>query len=104
VANPPAPSNPHHVKRSPDVTVEPGSEHTAVEPHHAPEDPSVWGWHADFGKPARFAGWVTVVILVLMVTATHYNGAGTVALLFFAGLLVVGLLWDINRRRTSWRD
>jgi hypothetical protein len=85
------------------VTVEPGSEHKAVEAHHA-EDPSVWGWHADFGKPARFAGWVTVIALVVMATSTHYNGAGTVALFTTAAILVIGLLWDINRRRTSWRN
>ncbi|MBV9592503.1 MAG: DUF2631 domain-containing protein [Actinobacteria bacterium] len=72
--------------------------------HHPTEHPSQWGWHADFGTPARIGGWLSVICLVLMVTATHYNGAGTVALLTFAGLIVVGLLWDIQRRRTSWRQ
>jgi hypothetical protein len=39
-----------------------------------------------------------------MITATHYNGTGTVALSITAGLLVIALVWDIHRRRTSWRD
>jgi hypothetical protein len=71
-----------------------------------PETPSVWGWNDDFGKVARIGGWVTVIVLVLMATksVTHYNGAGTVALLTTAGLLVVGLGWDIHRRRSAWRD
>jgi hypothetical protein len=45
-----------------------------------------------------------VVILVLMSTATHYNGTGTLSLIAVAAGLVVALLWDINRRRTSWRN
>ncbi len=71
---------------------------------HPQEHPSQWGWHGDFGKPARFAGWVSVICLVLMTTSTHYNGAGAFALLAVAGVMVIGLLWDINRRRTSWRQ
>jgi hypothetical protein len=71
---------------------------------HPHEQPSDWGWHADFGRPARIAGWLTVIGLVLMTTSTHYNGAGAVWLLLTAALLVVGLAWDIRRRRTAWRD
>ena len=33
-------------------------------------------------------------------SVTHYNDAGTVALLVTAALIVVGLGWDIHRRRT----
>jgi hypothetical protein len=101
------------------VAVQPGSEHQEVVPHaahdehliipspgapHRHEQPSDWGWHADFGRPARIAGWITVIALLLMITSTHYNGAGAFALIFTAVVLTVGLLWDINRRRTSWRD
>jgi hypothetical protein len=71
---------------------------------HPHEQPSDWGWHADFGKQARIAGWITVVLLILMTTSTHYNGAGAVSLLATAAVLVIGLLWDMNRRRKSWRD
>jgi Protein of unknown function (DUF2631) len=70
------------------------------------EKPSDWGWNRDFGKLARIGGWLSVIILVLMATrsVTHYNNAGTVALLATAALLVLGLGWDIHRRRTAWRD
>ncbi len=71
--------------------------------HHPTEHPSQWGWHADFGKQARIGGWISAVCLVLLTTATHYNGAGAVALLFFAALIVVGLLVDLRSRRNSWR-
>lgn len=73
--------------------------HGAVE-HERPED---WGWHADFGKAARIAGWISVLIVLSQVTATHYNNAGTAALLLTAGLMVLGLLWDARKRRRSWR-
>jgi hypothetical protein len=69
-------------------------------PHERPED---WGWHADLGKPARLAGWLSVFALLVMITATQYNLAGTAALLMTAAALVVGLLFDARRRRTSWR-
>ena len=68
--------------------------------HERPED---WGWHHDFGWLARIAGWVCVVVLLITITATHYNNAGTAALLITAGLMVVGLLWDARRRRNAWR-
>jgi hypothetical protein len=45
-----------------------------------------------------------VVILLVMITATHYNGTGTLSLIAVAALLVIALLWDIHRRHTSWRQ
>jgi hypothetical protein len=38
-----------------------------------------------------------------MLTATHYNDAGAVALILSAAALVISLLWDVQRRKTSWR-
>lgn len=72
----------------------------ATRPHERPED---WGWHADLGKPARLAGWLSVIALLLMITATQYNLAGTAALLLTAALLAGGLLIDARRRHSSWR-
>ena len=72
--------------------------------HHAPQDnPAAFGWHGEWGKSARIGGWITAVILVLMTTASHYNHAGTVWLLVFAAALVATLIWDMARRRNSWR-
>ena len=70
---------------------------------HPREHPSDWGWHGEWGRWARVAGWVCVIILLLMITATHYNGAGAVGLITTAVLLVIALVWDIQRRRTAWR-
>src|SRR4051812_29354712 len=80
--------------------------HRAVDAYgNPPEQPSDWGWNADFGRFARIARWITVNALILMATKSvpHYNDTGTVGLLITAGLLVVGLAWDIHRRRTAWR-
>ncbi|WP_375478333.1 DUF2631 domain-containing protein [uncultured Jatrophihabitans sp.] len=70
---------------------------------HPEEHPEDWGWHGEFGVWAQVAGWVTVVILVLMMTATHYNLQGTLFLGLTAGLLVVGLLFERQRRKNAWR-
>ncbi len=70
---------------------------------HPTEHPSDWGWHGEWGRWTQVAGWVVVAILLLMTSATHYNGTGTVALIATAVTLVIGLVWDIQRRRTSWR-
>lgn len=89
------------------MSAEPGDEHGGYDAFgNPPEKPSDWGWNEDFGKVARIAGWITVIALVLMATrsVTHYNNAGTVSLLVTAALLVLGLAWDIHRRRSAWRD
>jgi hypothetical protein len=92
------------------VALKPGSENENVgapddyAADHPSEHPSQWGWHGEWGRTARIAGWSVVVLLLLMLTATHYNGAGAVALIVTAAALVLALLWDINRRRTSWRQ
>jgi hypothetical protein len=76
------------------------TEHTPRHRHERPED---WGWHADLGLLARIGGVVTLIALLLMLTATHYNHAGTVALLACIGIIVAGLIWDAQKRRNSWR-
>jgi uncharacterized protein DUF2631 len=70
---------------------------------HPTEHPSDWGWHGEWGRWARVAGWFVVLILIVMISATHYNGTGTLSLIAVAAALVITLLWDINRRRTAWR-
>ena len=86
--------------------VEPTSEHAgthvapADHPHERPED---WGWHADLGKPARLAGWLSVIALLVMTTATQYNLAGDAALILTAAAIAGALLVDVRKRRTAWR-
>ncbi|HJQ43775.1 MAG TPA: DUF2631 domain-containing protein [Jatrophihabitantaceae bacterium] len=81
---------------------------TDVVPHdghgdHRHEKPSDWGWHGTFPRATQVAGWLTVIILVLMVTATHYNHSGTGWLLIFAAAIALGLILDIRARRNAWR-
>jgi hypothetical protein len=92
------------------VALEPGSEQQDVNlpadyhAHHPEEHAEDWGWHGEWGRWAHVAGWVVVVILLLMITATHYNGQGTLFLSLFAVGLVVGLIWDRQRRKNAWRS
>jgi hypothetical protein len=90
------------------VTLESSSEHKDVavpgdHAHHPKEQPSDWGWNGVFPRATQVAGWLTVIILVLMVTATHYNDSGTGWLLGFAAFIALGLVLDIRSRRNAWR-
>jgi Protein of unknown function (DUF2631) len=71
---------------------------------HPNEHPDDWGWHGEWGRAARVAGWVVAIILLVMITATHYNAAGTGTLIFFAALIVVLLIRDRQHRKNSWRS
>lgn len=88
--------NPH--SEQPDLSLP--DDYKADHPDEHPED---WGWHGEWGRTSRIAGWVCVVLLVLMTTSTHYNNSGTMWLLAFAGILVVGLLWDMQRNKKAYR-
>jgi uncharacterized protein DUF2631 len=72
--------------------------------HHPDEHPTDWGWHGEWGRAARVGGWIVVAILLLMITATHYNAQGTLFLSLVAAGLVVMLIWDRQRRKNAWRS
>jgi hypothetical protein len=69
--------------------------------HERPED---WGWHHEFATGRQVAGWITFVVLALMLTSTHYNLAGIVGMLLVMAGIAGGLIWDRQRRRTQWRS
>ena len=71
--------------------------------HHPEEHPSDWGWHREWGRVGRIGAWVATVVLILMITTTHYNESGTAWLIFVAAGLIGYQLWDIQRRRNAWR-
>jgi hypothetical protein len=80
-------------------------DHDSAASHPRHEQPSDWGWNGEFGPWASRAGWAVVVIIgLLFLGVTHYNGAGFLAQLLVMAGLVAALLWDRNRKRTSWRD
>jgi hypothetical protein len=71
---------------------------------HPDEHPTDWGWHGEWGRAARIGGWVTALLLLVMMTATHYNRQGALFLGLGAGFLVVTLIWDRQRRKNAWRQ
>lgn len=71
---------------------------------HPDEHPTDWGWHGEWGRAARVAGWVVTAILLLMITTTHYNFSGGEWLILFATALVLVLSWDHRRRTNTYRE
>jgi hypothetical protein len=71
---------------------------------HPEERPSDWGWHGEWARVGRVGAWVAAAVLLLMITATHYNESGTAWLIFFAASIIGYQIWDIRRRRNSWRQ
>ena len=76
-------------------------EQARTHPHERPED---WGWHHEFSTGRQVGGWVSFLILGALLTTTHYNRTGDVALISMMIVLLIGLLWDRKRRRTQWRS
>jgi hypothetical protein len=70
---------------------------------HPEEHTTDWGWHGEWGRAARVGGWLVIIVLLVMMTATHYNWSGQGWLAIFAGLMLVMLIWDHHRRKTLWR-
>jgi hypothetical protein len=75
-------------------------EHAHAE-HERPED---WGWHHEFRRGRQIGGWLSFLILLALLTTTHYNAAGLVAILLTMATLAGGLIWDRQRRRHQWRS
>ena len=46
--------------------------------HEQPED---WGWHHEFRAGRQIGGWLSFLILAVLLTTTHYNQAGSLAIL-----------------------
>ncbi|AOS62597.1 DUF2631 domain-containing protein [Actinoalloteichus hymeniacidonis] len=74
---------------------------TTVDPH---EEPSAeWGWHGGFPVGTRVAGWVGAFAVFAMLIGNHEGHTEDLWLLVIGSAMVVGLIWDQVRRRTSWR-
>jgi predicted cobalt transporter CbtA len=71
--------------------------------HHPQEHPEDWGWHGEWGRAARIGGWLVSIVLIVMLTTTHYNRQGDIWLWGFTGFMVLMLIWDTHRRRNAWR-
>lgn len=69
--------------------------------HERPED---WGWHAEWGRWARAAGWVSAGLLILLNFTWRYDRVASIWLNGLAALLVLLLLRDYYRRKNAWRE
>ena len=75
---------------------------TSVTPY---DEPSVaWGWHGRFPRGRAIGGWVTAIALFAMAfVGNHIAATERLWLLGIGALLVIVLIWDRVRQRTSWR-
>ncbi|GAB2488454.1 DUF2631 domain-containing protein [Jatrophihabitans fulvus] len=83
--------------------IQTGNEHGS-ELQRVEERPEMWGWHGEFPRATVIGGWATLIIMLLMMTSTHYNEQGTLFLGLTAIALFVGLLWERRRRKNAWRS
>ena len=69
--------------------------------HERPED---WGWHGEAGKAGRIAGYVTIVILLVMMFGNHRGKVEDLWLIGLALVILVMLIADSRRRKNAWRS
>ena len=97
----------HGVARRPDehgVARQDRDEHGVTHHRDPYAEPSAdWGWHGTFPKTARIGGWVIAVILLLMLIGNHTGRVEDLWLIGTALFVIIVLLWDQAKRRTSWR-
>ena len=70
-----------------------------------PEDePSVeWGWHGGFPRGTVIAGWVSTVIVLLMLIGNHTGKVEDLWLIGTAAVMAFGLVRHSLKQRHSWR-
>lgn len=90
---------------SSDHDVEPRHGDTLTHNEHGsePDRPEDWGWHAETGKWARLAGWITAALLLVMNIGNQTRHNENFWLCGIALLIVVILLVDRHHRKNAWR-
>ncbi|MFD1519495.1 DUF2631 domain-containing protein [Pseudonocardia yunnanensis] len=73
----------------------------AVDPLDEPS--AEWGWHGGFPRGSVIAGWVSVVILLLLTIGNHEGSTEDIWLVGTAALIAFGLILHAIRRRHAWR-
>ena len=73
----------------------------AVDPHEEPSHE--WGWHGTFPKGTRIAGWLSAGFCFLMLIGNHHGKTENIFLIATGVTIIVFLVRDTARRRTSWR-
>lgn len=69
------------------------------------EEPSAeWGWHGRFPRGRVIGGWITAIAMFAMAfIGNHIAETERLWLLGIGAFLVVYLIWDRVKQRTSWR-
>jgi hypothetical protein len=71
------------------------------DPHAEPS--AEWGWHGGFPRAARIGGWLMAAVCFLFLIGNHTGRVENLWLIGL-GLATIGVLvWDLMKRRTSWR-
>jgi hypothetical protein len=74
---------------------------STVDPRDEPS--AEWGWHGTFPKATRIAGWISAIVLFVMIYNNHENNTENVWLVGLGLAIIILLLIDLRRRRTAWR-
>ena len=82
--------------------IEPANAHGADS--RPPDTPEQWGWHHEWGRAARLAGWIVAGLLLSMHATVQYGVAGRVWITTLALTIIAILGWDAHRRRNAWRN
>lgn len=68
------------------------------------DEPSAeWGWHGSFPRATRIAGWISAIVMFVMIYNNHENNTENVWLIGIGLAIIVLLLLDLRRQRTAWR-
>lgn len=73
----------------------------AVDPFDEPS--AEWGWHGNFPRAGRIAGWITVMILLTMLIGHHEGQIENLWLVGIAAVLAYYLIRNGRRARRAWR-
>jgi predicted lipid-binding transport protein (Tim44 family) len=83
--------------------VETRAEHAAHQRDPHAEPSAEWGWHGGFPRGARIGGWFMAAVFFLLLIGNHTGRVENLWLIGL-GLGTIGVLvWDLMKRRTSWR-
>ncbi|MGH3821932.1 MAG: DUF2631 domain-containing protein [Pseudonocardiaceae bacterium] len=86
----------------------PSGGHSTHSEHDPDREPSAdWGWHGEFPRAGRIAGWLTALALFAMLIGNHLGRVEDAYLIALGTILVMMLLVSHLRAykaRRRWRD
>lgn len=85
--------------------VQPSSDASVSVNGVSPQDePSAnWGWHGSFPRGRQIAGWFAAAACFIMLIGNQIGHVEDIYLIITGVILVLLLIWDLNKRRNPWR-